>query len=269
MRAIRGKVVSIFILAFVSIFITLFVFSAFFLLAPASDDSQPINWTSGRLIVHLVPTATTDEAQSVYTNVRSISGVTQANYLFGEELHPQQTAGVFLVLVEGESFGAVREAISGLEAVAEVETADAPTSELKATVPLTARAFLLSMLVLGIIGTLAASRFAYRRLLEAFSSELQLLRLAGAPDATVLVPLFLVAILGALMSLVLVIVVVLLLRTAALTSPDGVLATSTLLADGGRVLAVLLLDIPLGIVVGSLAGAVGVSLVFSTRIEAP
>ncbi len=269
MHAVRGKVVSIFILVFASIFVTLFVFSAFFLLAPASDDSQPLDWTPGTVIVHLIPTATTDEAQSVYAAVRSISGVTQANYLFGEELDPPQTTGVFLVRVDGESFSSAHEAISRLTAVAEVETVAQPEGKLKATVPLTARAVLLALLVLGIIGTLVAARFAYRHLLGAFSNELQLLRLAGTPDATVLIPVFLIGILEALAALVLVVLIVSLLRVAALSSPDGALATSTLLANGGRVLAVLLLNIPLGIVVGSLAGAVGVSLVFSTRVEAP
>lgn len=267
MRAVRGRAVSIFTLAFVSIFVTLFVFSAFFLLAPESAGSEPVSWSPGSFMAYLVPTATTDEAQSVYSTVRSIDGVSQVNYLFGEELDPQQTAGAFLVRVDGASFDAVREEALRLPVVSEVEITNQPISEFRASVPLTARAVLLALLVLGIIGTLVASRLAYRRLLGTFSSELRVLRLAGAPDATVLVPVFLIGILGAVAALLLVILAVSLLRVAAVSAPDGALASSTLLADGGRVVAVLLLNMPLGIVIGSLAGAVGVSLVFSIRTD--
>ncbi len=266
-RAARGKAVSGFVLAFVSTFVTLFAFSAFFLLAPASSDSEPLRWDSGLFVVHLLPAVTTDEAQSVYAVVRSLDGVTQVNYLFGEELDPEQTVGAFLVRADGASFDAVQESAARLTSVAGIETIEEPVSYLGTTVPLTARAVLLVLLVLGILGTLVAARFAYRRLLGTFSTELQLLYLSGAPDTTVLAPVFVVGVLGAVGAVLLVILVVCLLRVAAVSSPDGALATSTLLSDGGRVLRVLVLNVPVGIVIGLLAGAVGVSLTYSTRTE--
>jgi len=267
MRAARGKAISGFVLVFVSTFVTLFAFSAFFLLAPASTDSEPLRWDSGRFMVRLAPAVTTEEAQSVYAVVRSLDGVTQVHYLFGEELDPQQTVGAFVVRTDGSSFDSVREAAAGLTAVTGIETLEEPVSYVRTTVPLAARAILLVLLVVGILGTLVAARFAYRRLLGTFSTELQLLYLSGAPDTTVLAPVFVVGTLGAVGAVLLVILVVCLLRVAAIASPDGALAASTLLSDGGRVLRVLVLNVPVGIVIGSLAGAVGVSLTYSTRTE--
>jgi len=267
MRAARDGAASTFVLSFALIFVTLFAFSAFFLLAPTSDDLEPVGWGTGSFIVHLVATATTDEAQAVYTAVRSIDDVVQINYVFGEELEPQQIAGAFLVRVNGASFDSAREETSRLAAVAAVDAVDEPVSVHKASVPLTARAVLLVLLVLGIVGTLVASRFAFRRLLGAFSSELRLLHLAGAPDTTVLIPVFVIGVLGGVAAILVVVLVASLLRIAAIAGPDGALAASTLLADRGRVVAVLLLNLPVGIVIGSLAGAVGVGLAVATRAD--
>lgn len=260
--SIRARSALFFTLTGLFLFAFLAVVGTFFLVpsSPSSDveddDSLPIE----EIQVYLSPRLSSATVDRMYLEIRGRQDIERVVFRFSQELDRDTSGGVFVIdptsPAVAQQLIADMQSLNGVTEVVERRSqAEPDRSPLSTAV----RIGLLSSLVLTIVLSLLFARGGYRELLRSFAGEIRLLRLSGVSERTV-VPLtvgigLLIGFLSGL--LLLVILYVLHYVVVSQGAPPAVLEGLT---SGGKILAVSLINLLLGTVLGGLIGLYGASL---------
>jgi cell division protein FtsX len=252
--AIRAKTVGWFAVTTLLIFSFLALFSCFFLLGrPTSNDLIP-----GETILYLAPELSDQEIEALYLIIRGWEEVQQINYRFAQE--NLGLGGVLIVYAMPAHLSSLDQKLNSVDGIVTVERSANPREDIQPLSPST-RIGLLVGLILNAIGCLISARRAFKELLQTFSGEIRLLTLTGTPESAVHYPLIALGILCGLVASFLFIVAIYLSHLTAMSNPEMLLHTASGLLDAGRIRTVSLLSLLLGLVLGSFAGTLGVSLI--------
>lgn len=244
------------------IFCFLAIVSSFFLIGSTGvgQSSAP----RGRITANLSARLSNDQIQELYIQIRELEEVSRINYLFGEESSPTRVGGVFTI--EPSNSAAMGplvrklEELQGIEEVISSRRVDQGPFDFS----FAWKIGLLIGLVISGFGSLWVGRTAFKQLLSSYARAIRMLRLAGATEKTIQIPIIALGVACGLFAAGLVIFVVLLLHS---THPYSVLQIASNLADPGRVQTVCLFSLFSGLCLGGLAGALGASLTGSRQFR--
>lgn len=258
LHAIRAKTLGWFILTTLLVFSFLALFSCFFLLGrPANNASLP-----DEITVHLSPQLSDQETETLYLTLREWEGIQQINYRFNRE--DPELGGLFILLVMPDDIASLVQELRSTDEVLTVERSNHSDTRIQPLSPAT-RFGLLAGLILNALACLIVARWAFKGLLQAFSGEIRLLRLTGVPENALHYPLIALGLLCGLAASFLFIVAIYLAHLAVVSEPETLFQTASGLLNVGRIRTVSLLSLLLGLVMGTFAGTLGVSLIESHR----
>ena len=259
--AIRAKTAGWFAVTTLLIFSFLALFSCFFLLGrPISNDLIP-----DKSILYLSSELSDQEIEALYLTIRRWEEVQQINYRFVQET--PEIGGGLIVYAMPAHLSALDQKLNSVDGIITVERSANLREDIQPLSPST-RIGLLIGLILNAIGCLISARRTFKELLQTFSGEIRLLTLTGTPESAVHYPLIALGILCGLVAGLLFIVTIYLFHLAGISDPKTLLYTASGLLDVSRVRIVSLLGLLLGLVLGSFAGTLGVSLINSRKCPA-
>lgn len=263
--SIRARSGLLLTLSALFVFASLAAFAALLLIGGTVDeDVQSTTLGADEIVLHLSPRLSADAVNDLYVQLRQRPDVDSIAFHFAEEVSPGSTGGRFYVRA------AAAEAMVDLVAVAETMNGitEIEAGEPMSEVPVfgltgTVRIALLVSLIVCVALSLFLGRLGYRALLASFHSEIRVIRLSGASERAIILP---VVGLGVMMGLLtgLLLIVGIFLAQYALGQTAGVV---TSLGSDGRALGVSFAGLVLGLLLGSLIGLIGASLLTSREFS--
>jgi cell division protein FtsX len=249
-------------------FSSLALFSSFFLLGTTvSEESTGPALAPREILLHLSPRLSSEAVEDLYLQIRDRDDVREITYRFPQELGLSQVEGIFLI--QAVSVGAVTPLIEELSTIEGVVRVDSLTGSQKRALSLSTplKIGLLVGLALSILGSLIVARRAFAELLRGFAEEIRMMRLAGTSEGMIHLPIIVVGILCGVVAGFLLIVVIYLFHSLAITHPETLLHAASGLVDSGRVLTVSMVGFLLGLILGGLHGVLGASLTESGEFQ--
>ncbi|HDL84833.1 MAG TPA: hypothetical protein ENH11_00595 [Candidatus Acetothermia bacterium] len=265
--AMSGRIGALFLGVVGLILAALLIFAAFFLVGETTAQENNPALAPGEIVVYLSPKLSSDDVQSLYLKIRDMPETRTINYRFAQELGFDQAGGLFIVQAVSDSAAAsLKNSISQMPGVTNI---DSVTKAQGTSVFLSnaLRLGLLVALIVSIAGSLILARHAFSLLLDSFSSEIRLLRLAGTPERVIQPPVVALGVLCGVISSMLLVVVVYLLHFLALSHPQATIHAACGLLLPGRVLMVSLVGSLIGIILGGMIGLLGASLTSRKRFQ--
>jgi len=239
------------------VFVFLASFASFFLLGTAPAPADGGGLAPDEVIVRLSPRLSAAAIDELYLRLQERPDLARIRFQFAEELSPGETGGRFTIRASSPAaVPAIVEAAKGMSGVISVEAGRAPDPAGGPVLSTTARIGLLCGLVGSVALSLIAARRGFRHLLRGFAGEIRLLRLAGVSERVIQRPVIGLGLGIGLLAGVLLVLGVYLLHLAV--GPHAIGAAGA--AEAGRVLAVSLVGLALGLVVGGLIGVYGASI---------
>ena len=258
--AISGRIGALFLGVIGLILAALLIFAAFFLVGETTAQENGPALAPGEIVVYLSPKLSSDDVQSLYLKIRDMPETRAINYRFAQELGFDQAGGLFIVqAVSASAAASLQESIGQMPGVTNIDSVTRAQGT-KVSLSNALRLGLIVALIASITGSLILARYAFSLLLDGFSPEIRLLRLAGTPEQVLQPPVVALGVLCGVISSMLLVVIVYLLHFLALTHPQATVHAACGLLLPGRVLMVSLVGSLIGIILGSLIGLLGASL---------
>ncbi len=258
--AIRMRSGLLFLGMTAAIFAFLAVLSCFFLVGTPTGTPVHSTTSLGTITVYLSPQLSDQDVQTLYLKLRDRADVADVHFLFGAEIAPDQFGGAFRVRAADPAHAAALGATIGkLNGVRQVIVAPRGTTRLNLPTPVRI-GLLLGLVVSGFL-SLFIARAAFLELLRGFAPQIVMMDLAGTPERAMQVPVIALGVACGLIASIVLIAIVYVLHISALSPSGAILSTAPGLTDGGRVLTSSLLSLFLGLVLGTLAGVLGASLI--------
>ncbi len=258
---IRIKTGMLFLGLITAIFAFLAIFSCFFLAGtPVETRALPAS-PPGEVTVYLSPRLSNQEINALYQSLLARPDVAQIHFLLGSELTPPRMGGAFVIQATSPSaaatLGKVIGSLAGVEKTSVVQQA----THIHLNLSLPARiGLLLGLVVTGFLALFIA-RATFLNLLHDFAPHIVLMELAGAPERTLQSAIIVLGLICGLVAGVLLIAVVYIIHTSALSPSGTLLSTAAGFTDSARVLVASLLSLLIGLVFGGLAGILGASFI--------
>jgi len=265
--AINRRIGSLFLGVVGLIVAALLIFAGFFLVGETTGQENGPALAPGEMVVYLSPQLSSDGVQSLYLKIRDMPETKTINYRFAQELGLDQAGGVFIIqAVNASAAASLQETIREMPGITSI---DSVTEARGANVSLSSalRLGLLVGLIVSIAGSLILARYAFSLLLDRFSAEIRLLRLAGTPERVFQPPVVALGVLCGIIAAMLLVVVVYLAHFLALSHPQATIHAACGLLLPGRVLMVSLVGSLIGIILGGLIGVLGASLTSRDRFQ--
>ncbi len=259
--AIRIKTGLLFLGLIAAIFAFLAIFSCFFLAGTPVETHALSASPPGEVTVYLSPRLSDQEINTLYQSLLARHDVAQVHFLLGSELTPPRLGGAFVIQATtpaaATALGKVIGSLTGVEKTVVMQQA----THIHLSLSLPARiGLLLGLVVTGFLALFIA-RATFLNLLHDFAPHITLMELAGAPERTVQSAIVVLGLICGLAAAALLIAVVYIVHTSALSPSGAVLSTAAGLTDSARVLAASLLSLLIGLVFGGLAGILGASFI--------
>jgi len=261
--AIRARSAALFSAAILLVFVCLASFATLFLVGgEATGDSAEL-LGPGEIIVHLSPRLSAETVNDHYLRIRQRPDVLSISFRFAEEVSPGNTGGRFFIrTASADVMGDVLAAVESMDGIMQVESGTAAATPTGFALPASAKIGLLAALVLSVILSLVLARAGFRVLLGSFHVEIRVMRLSGTSERTIVPPVIGLGTLMGLLSGLLLIAGIYLGQYAI-----GDAATVPKLADGVLVLGVTFAALALGLLLGSLIGWLGASILASREFS--
>ncbi|MGB2983934.1 MAG: hypothetical protein WBC63_08770 [Candidatus Bipolaricaulia bacterium] len=262
--SIRARSATLFSAASLFVFVCLASFAALLLVGGVPNERGDAFLDEDEIEVHLSPRLSAEAVNDLYLEIRDRPDVASISFRFAQEVSPGSSGGRFFVRTA--SADATQGVLSAVELMSGITLAEAGTAAPSPggfSLPSTARIGLLAALVLSVALSLVLARGGFRVLLGTFHGEIRVMRLAGAPERTIVPP---VVALGILMGLLAGLLLVVGIYLAQYALGEGSHAVSEL-ANSGRVLSVSFTGLILGLLLGSLIGLFGASLLSSREFS--
>jgi len=251
-------------LTLLSVFVLLASFASFFLLGTAVETADSGGLAPDEVVVRLSPRLSAAAIDGLYLRLQERPDVARIRFQFAQEIAPGETGGRFTIRTTSpEAASAVVEAVRVLSGVTSAERGSAPEPTGGILLSTTTRIALLCGLVASVALSLVAARKGFRHLLRGFAGEIRLLRLAGVSERVIQRPVIGLGLGIGCFACVLFVLGVYLLHLAAISRAGDAVGVT----DAGRVLAVSVIGSVLGIVVGTLIGVYGASIVSSREFR--
>lgn len=258
--AINGRIGALFVGVIALILAALLIFAGFFLVGETSGQENRPALSPGEMVVYLSPQLSSDDVQSLYLKIRDMPETRTINYRFAQELGFDRAGGLFIIqAVNATAAASLQAAIKGMPGITNIDSVT-QVQGTRVSLSSTLRLGLLLALIVSVAGSLILARHAFSLLLDGFSSEIRLLRLAGTPERVFQPPVVALGVLCGLLAAILLVVIIYLLHFLALSHPQATIHAACGLLLPGRVLMVSLVGSLIGIVLGSLTGILGASL---------
>jgi hypothetical protein len=261
--AIRARSAVLFGASILLIFICLASFATLLLVGGASGAASG-GLGPDEIIVHVSPRLSAEAVDDLFTRIRLREDVASISFRFAEEVSPGSTGGRFSIrTTSATATPEVRTAVEAMDGVTQVESGVGVSGGPGLTLSSSARLGLLVALVLSVVLSLALARAGFRALLRAFRVEIRVMRLSGTPERTIVPP---VVGIGTLMGLLSGLLLVAGIYLGQYAVGEGASAVPRL-ADGGLVLGVTLAGLALGLLLGTLIGLFGASVLVSREFS--
>ena len=265
--AINGRIGALFLGVIGLLLVALVIFSGFFLFGDTQGAGNAPSLAPGEMVVYLSPQLSSDDVQALYVKIRDMPETRAINYRFAQELGFDRAGGVFIVrAVNSASAATLQRAIAPLSGVMSIDSVDRAQGT-RVSLPRALSLGLLIALIISIAGSLALARHSFLLLLERFSPEINLLRLAGTPESVFQPPVVALGVLCGIIAAMLHVVIVYSLHFLALSHPQATIHAACGLLLPGRVLMVSLVGSLIGIVLGGLIGVLGASLTTKDQFQ--
>ena len=265
--AINARVGALFLGVIGLVLAALLIFAGFFLFGDTSRSGNAPSLAPGEMVVYLSPQLSSDDVQALYVKIRDMPETKAINYRFAQELGFDRAGGVFIIRAVNAAAGAtLQQAIEALSGVTNIDSV-AQGQGTHVSLPSALWLGLLIALIISIAGSLALARHSFLLLLERFSPEINLLRLAGTPESVFQPPVVALGVLCGIIAAIMLVVIVYSLHFLALSHPLATVHAASGLLLPGRVLMVSLVGSLIGIVLGGLIGVLGASLTTKDRFQ--
>lgn len=242
------------------VFFCLAAFAALLLVGGGPGIDQDGGLAADEIVAEISPRLSSDAVNALYREIQDRADVASVAFRFAQEVSPGTTGGQFLVRTRsGDVTADVLEAVGSMPGITRVEAGTVVISETGFALPGSARIGLLATLILSVVLSLLLARGGFRALLGTFQAEIRIMRVSGVSERTIVPP---VVGLGTLLGLLAGLLVIVGIYISSYALGEGAAAVSAL-ANGGRVLVVVFADLILGILLGSLVGLLGASLLSS------
>jgi len=263
--SIRARTGFLLTLSGLFVFASLAAFAALLLIGGDADTREdPELLAPEEVILHLSPRLSADAVNDLYVELWVRDDVRSVVFRFAEEVSPGSTGGRFFVRAASAAATAtlieLAETMSGVTEVEAGEPIPAPTP---VGLTPTMRIILLVVLVACVAVSLLLGRLGYRRLLASFHSEIRVMRLSGASERAIVLPVVSLGVLLGLLTGLLLVVGIFLAQVALGNGTSGTVAV----AFDGRALTVSMAGLILGLLLGGLIGLLGASLLASREFS--
>ena len=262
--SIRTRSASLLALGGLLIFVCLGTFAVLLLVGGEVAPTREIGLGADEVVAHLSPRLSADAVNALYAEIQQRADVVSLAFRFAQEVSPGSTGGQFIVRTTSPEVTAdVLEAVRGMNGVTAAEAGTRPTAQPALALGGPLRMGLLGALVVSVVLSLVFSRSGFRALLGTFEAEIRVMRLSGVSERTIVPP---VVALGTLIGLLAGLLLIVGIYLAQVGLGEGAAAVSEL-ANGGRVLSVAFAGLVLGLLLGSLMGLLGASLLGSREFS--
>ena len=258
-RSLRGKSAALIGTSFVLVVLFALAFSGLALLGGGASQTSPLHLGRAEVLVHFSLDTDSGTIQTMYMRLIERSDVRSVRLLL--------TGGEAVLRVRATGSAPSASLLEELRAAQGITSVDASAAEPFLFSDAFLRLGLLVALALFFLGGLLCARAGFRELLSSFAEEIKLVRASGVSESTIQGPLVTLGFLVGLAASVLVIALVSLSHLVLVTHPQVVPAGVAGILEPGRVLTASLLVLPLGALVGVLAGALGAALAGSRNLE--
>lgn len=267
LRAIRPKSGGLLVAVILLIFAFLALFSSLFLFGSLPVEERNPFLSSGEVLAYLSPRLSPEAIQRAYLKIREWEEVRQINFLFVQEREAGRAGGIFRI--QARSLSDIASLLQKLASITEIVQVDTLTTSYKRVLSLSTpvRIGLLAGLAVSAFASLIVARHGFQELLASFAKEIQLMRLSGTAERTIQLPIVALGVLCGLVASLLLVVIVYLVHSVAVSHPQALICAVPGLVESGRVLTVSLLSLFLGLAMGGLIGAVGASLTSSREFQ--
>lgn len=263
--SIRARSASLLAVASLFIFLCLASFAALLLVGGGSAVGDEVGLGVDEIVADISPRLSADAVNSLYREIQGHPDVASLAFRFAQEVSPGSTGGQFLIRTRGgDATAGVLTAVGSMNGITRVEAGTVVvSSEARFSLPGAARIALLAALVLSVVFSLLLARGGFRALLGTFQAEIRVMRVSGVSERTIVPP---VVGLGTLMGLLAALLLIVGIYLAQYALGEGASSVSEL-ANGGRVLVVVFADLILGVLLGTLVGLLGASLLSSREFS--
>jgi len=262
--SIRARSASLLALGGLLIFVCLGTFAVLLLVGGEGEPTREIGLGADEVVAHLSPRLSADAVNALYAEIQQREDVVSLAFRFAQEVSPGSTGGQFIVRTTSPDVTAdVLESVRGMNGVTAAEAGTRPTAQPALALGGPLRMGLLGALVVSVVLSLVFSRSGFRALLGTFEAEIRVMRLSGVSERTIVPP---VVALGTLIGLLAGLLLIVGIYLAQVGLGEGAAAVSEL-ANGGRVLSVAFAGLVLGLLLGSLMGLLGASLLGSREFS--
>lgn len=262
--SIRARSAVLFFVSSLSVFVCVASFAALLLIEGAEAERTGEQLGSDEIIADLSPRLSAGTVDDLHLRILQREDVASVSFRFAEEVSSTSTGGRFFIrAVSAEAMPTVLSAVDSMDGITQVRGGDPIPPPQGLALPDLARIALLVCLVVCVVLSLVLSRAGYRALLGTFHGEIRIMRLSGTPERTIVLPIVGLGILMGLLAGLLLVVGIYLGQYALGESA----ATVSGLADVGRVLGVTLSGLILSLLLGSLVGLLGASLLSSREFS--
>lgn len=261
--AIRTRSAVLFGAVILLVFVCLASFATLLLVGDGADGRPMESLDPDEIVVHLSPRLSAETVNTLYARIRSREDVASISFRFAEEVSPGSTGGRFFIrTTSAAAMSGVRDAVETMDGVTQVESGTGASAAPGLTLSASARLGLLVALVLSVVLSLALARAGFRALLRTFRVEIRVMRLSGTPERTIVPPVVGLGTLMGLLSSLLLVAGIYLGQYAI-----GDAAVAPRFADAGLVLGVTLAGLALGVLLGTLIGLFGASVLASREFS--
>jgi hypothetical protein len=265
--SVRSRSAVFLCLASLFLFLFLASFASLFLLGGAtSSREEGADLAADEVVVYLSPRLSASSVDALYLQIRDRDDVSRVNFQFAQEVSLGDTGGRFVIKATSpDSVLQLVDAIQAVSGVTRVERGAGDAVESGFSLPMSVKIGLLCALFLSVVLSLVFSRRGYRLLLQAFATEVRMMRLSGISELSIYPPVVGLGVLMGLLAGLLVIVGACLFQYA-LAQGSGP-AEVTRLASGVRLFGVSFASLWLGLLMGGLIGLFGASVLSSREFS--
>jgi len=263
--SIRAKTGFLLTLSGLFVFASLAAFAALLLVGGADAATRdPEYLAPEEVILHLSPRLSADAVNDLYVELWGRDDVRSIVFRFAEEVSPGSTGGRFFVRATSAAAAAgLIELAETMNGVTQVEAGEPIPAPVPVGLTPTMRIVLLVVLTACVAISLLLGRLGYRGLLASFLGEIRVMRLSGAPEKAIVLPVVSLGVLLGLLTGLLLVVGIFLAQYALGDGPAGAASV----AFDGRALTVSLAGLVLGLLLGGLIGLLGASLLTSREFS--
>ena len=262
--AIRARSAVLLFMSSLFVFVCIASFAALLLIGDAKVETAREQLGSDEIIAELSPRLSAGAVGDLHLKILRHEDVASVSFRFDEEVSSTSTGGhLFIRTVSSEAMPTVLLAVESMDGVTQARGGEPISSPRGFALPDLARIALLGCVVVCVVLSLILARAGYRVLLGTFHGEIRIMRLSGTPERMIVLP---IVGLGVLMGLLagLILVVGIYLGQYALGESA---ATVSGLGDVGRALGVTFAGLILSLLLGSLIGLLGASLLSSREFS--